>query len=64
MLIDEVLRGLGPLRQNNIIHPFLGDLQATKIKAWVMTRMKYKYKDKEKRGKIRYRGKTALKERK
>lgn len=52
VLIDEVLRGLGPLRQNNIIHPFLGNLQATKIKAWEMTRMKYKYKDKRGKNKI------------
>lgn len=37
VLIDEVLGGLGPLRQNNIIHPLLGDLQATEIKAWEMT---------------------------
>lgn len=35
MLVDEVLRGLGPFGQNNIIHPFFGDLQATQIKAWV-----------------------------
>lgn len=32
MLVDEVLGGLGPFGKNNIVHSFLGDLQATQIK--------------------------------
>lgn len=42
VLVDEVLGGLGPFGQNNIIHPFLGDLQATQIKGWVTARTKDK----------------------
>lgn len=38
VLVDEVLRRLGPFGQNDIIYPFLGDLQATQVKAWVTGR--------------------------
>ncbi len=50
MLVDEVLGGLGPFGQNNTIHPFLGDLQATQIKAWVTARTKDKGTERETRG--------------
>lgn len=50
MLVDEVLGGLSPFGQNNIIHPFLGDLKATQIKAWVTVRTKGKGTEREKRG--------------
>lgn len=34
MLVDEVLRRLGPFGQNYVINLLFGDLQATQIEAW------------------------------
>lgn len=50
MLVDEVLGGLGPFGQDNIIYPFFGDLQATQIKAWETATTKDRGTGREKPG--------------
>ncbi len=50
VLVDEVFRGFGPFGQNNIINSFLGDLQATQIKAWTTAGTKHRGTGREEQG--------------